>query len=110
MNVQSNKANSINNRRDKLDLITIDLFGSARLLTDKSKVYISCTRATEIRKILQKLAEAEPKLVGTVISDDGNSLIKSFTLNLNGARFISNMDEIIAPGDNVLIFSSQSGG
>ena len=41
---------------------------------------------------------------------DRNSLIESFILNLNGDRFITKMDEVVGPGDNVLIFSSQSGG
>ena len=101
---------SVNNKSIIEDFITIELFGTARLLTGKSKILLTCLEPTNISKVLRKLSDIEPKLVGIVISNDRNSLIESFVLNLNGDRFITNMDEVVDPGENVLIFSGQSGG
>ena len=110
MNTQSNEDKSVNNRSVNYDSITIELFGTARLLAGKNKINITCDKPARLCELLRKLAYIEPKLVGIVISNDRNSLIKSFILNLNGDRFVTDMDEVVVPGDNVLIFSSQSGG
>ena len=110
MHNPNNKNISDNNQSGSEDSITIELFGTARLLTGKNKIVLTCPKPTHICKVLRKLSDIEPKLVGIVISNDRNSLIESFILNLNGDRFITKMDEVVDPGDNVLIFSSQSGG
>ncbi|PZC45937.1 MAG: hypothetical protein DK302_000463 [Chloroflexi bacterium] len=110
MNTQSNESKPANNRLDNYDSVTIELFGTARLLAGKNKISITYDNPTHLWELLRKLADIEPKLVGIVISNDRNSLTKSFILNLNGDRFVTDMNEVVVSGDNVLIFSSQSGG
>ena len=90
--------------------VTVELFGSARLLTGRREVEISAPARCTIRELVTALAAAVPDLVGGVVRDDGTGLEGSYLLNLNGVRFLEEDAVALKAGDRVLLFSSQAGG
>jgi hypothetical protein len=48
--------------------------------------------------------------VGVAIQEDRASLYDSYTLNLNGLRFVTHECLHVQAGDTLLLFSSQAGG
>ncbi len=90
--------------------VTVELFGSARLLAGRREVEIEAPAPCAIRDLVSALAAAVPALVGDVVREDGAGLEESYVLNLNGARFLESDPVELKHGDRVLLFSSQAGG
>jgi molybdopterin converting factor small subunit len=90
--------------------IRIELFGQARLLAGRRDVEIEAPRHGKPGELTAALATACPELVGKVILDDRSGLQPSYTLNLNGTKFIDGDTPDLKPGDALLLFSSQAGG
>jgi molybdopterin converting factor small subunit len=87
-------------------MATIELFGNARVLAGTASVEVS---AATIRTALLELAALHHGLVGTVLTTDG-SPTPAYTLNLEGVRFVRDLDEPLAANDHLLLISSLSGG
>ena len=62
-----------------------------------------------VRQVLRELAGKYPRLVGPVLEADGRPTA-AYILNLNGARFLSDLDEPLQSADELLLMSSLSGG
>ena len=84
----------------------IELFGPARLLAGRRYADVPGHTA---RQMLRQLAAACPELVGQVLQADGRPT-PAYTLNINGTRFTTNVDEPLIEGDELLLLSSLSGG
>lgn len=94
------------------DLITVsvELFGSARLLCGSRVADVETPRATDTGQLAAALADRYPQLLGKVVREDRQGLLGSYTFNLNGVSFIGAGPLDLQPGDSVLLFSSQAGG
>jgi molybdopterin converting factor small subunit len=90
--------------------VTVELFGSSRLLAGRREAVIVVPDRCSIREFVSALATAVPSLVGDVVREDGTGLEGSYVLNLNGARFLEESAFELKHGDSVLLFSSQAGG
>lgn len=84
----------------------VELFGSAQLLAGRRALEVS---GRTLGETLRNLAAEVPALVGTVLEADGR-LTPAYTVNLNGRRFLRELNEPIASTDEVLLLSSLSGG
>lgn len=89
--------------------VTVELFGSARLLAGCGSVELSLPPAVSARDVAVRLAAVAPSLVGEIIDTD-NGLQSSYVFNLNGTLFMSSEPQAIGRGDRILLFSSQAGG
>jgi molybdopterin converting factor small subunit len=85
---------------------TVELFAQARLLAGERSLQVA---GSSVQQVLSNLATCCPKLIGTVLSEDGG-LTPAYALNLNGTRFTTDPAEPLAPNDTLLILSSLSGG
>ena len=90
--------------------LTVELFGSARLLAGRREVEIAAPVCCSIRDLASALGTAVPALVGEVVREEGTGLEESYVFNLNGERFLEDNAVSLVPGDRVLLFSSQAGG
>ena len=90
--------------------VTVELFGSARLLAGRREVEMVVPGCCTIQEFASSLAEAVPSLVRNVVREDGTGLEGSYVFNLNGARFLEEETVALKQGDRVLLFSSQAGG
>ena len=90
--------------------VTVELFGSARLLAGQREVEITAPAHCSMRELVSSLAAAVPELVGGVVCEEGTSLEGSYVFNLNGVRFLDEDDVALGQKDRVLLFSSQAGG
>ncbi len=85
--------------------IDVELYGIPR-----QRAGVPRTSATGARlgEVLTDLASRYPGLAETCF--DGQRLQNGFIANLNGQRFITDPDTLLAPGDSLLIFSADAGG
>lgn len=92
------------------NLIAVELFGAPRLLAKAAAVEVPCCPPAAVREVLRGLEATCPVLRGRVLKADGATLIEGFALNVNGSRFVRDLDETLAAGDRLLLFSSAAGG
>ena len=90
--------------------VSVELFGSARLLCGSRIVHVETPRVTDTRQLAAALADSYPGLLGQVVREDRRGLLGSYTFNLNGVAFIGAGALRLQSGDSVLLFSSQAGG
>ena len=84
----------------------IELFGQPRLLAG---VRTESVPGGTARQALMALAARHPQLAGAVLAVDGR-LTPAYVLNLNGTRFLADLDEPVQDSDELLLISSLSGG
>ena len=90
--------------------VRVELFGLARMIAERREFGLSIPRNADSQDIARALASACPPLLGSVLLSDGSGLLDSYTLNVNGTAFVSEAPLDLAPGDSILLFSSQAGG
>ena len=90
--------------------IRVELFGSARMACGDRYIDVVLPEHARVRELTTILADRCPELLGKVLSQDGSELLESYTLNQNGAEFISGKELHLQDGDTLLLFSSQAGG
>ena len=90
--------------------IWVELFGRAQLACGRRHVALDVGRNARLVDVVAALAQACPVLVGVAIQEDRASLYDSYTLNLNGLRFVTHECLHVQVGDTLLLFSSQAGG
>ena len=90
--------------------IQVELFGSASIASGRRRLRVSLPARPTVRDVASALALECPELVDEVVSEDGSGLRSSYTLNVNGTRFVDSGPLDLAEGDSLLLFSSQAGG
>lgn len=85
--------------------MTIELFGTARI---RAGVAVLTVDAGSVGTALESLALACPSLAGTIVL--GNAIHPAFRLSLNGERFVSDPETMLAEGDCLLLLSADVGG
>jgi molybdopterin converting factor small subunit len=90
--------------------IRVELFGRAQLACGRQHVVLDVVHHAGLVDVVTALAQACPELVGVAIHEDRTRLYESYTLNLNGLRFVTHECLDIQAGDTLLLFSSQAGG
>ena len=90
--------------------VRVELFGLARMMAGLRELVVSVPSSADAADIARALADDCPILLGSVLLNDGSGLLESYTLNVNGTAFVSDGALDLAPGDSILLFSSQAGG
>ncbi len=90
--------------------LAVELFGAPRLLAKAAAVEVPCSPPAAVLEVLRGLEATCPVLRGRVLKPDGATLIEGFALNVNGSRFVRDLDETLDVGDRLLLFSSAAGG
>jgi molybdopterin converting factor small subunit len=85
--------------------IIVELFGVARQCAGMAKTEAEGARLGEV---LIDLARRYPRL-GEECFEKGQ-LRRGYMANLNGARFISDPETVLSPGDSLLILATDAGG
>ena len=97
-------------------LVTVELFGMARVHANVSSLSIEVGTQTPIAALLRAVARECPALVGKAlcVSHDGTiAVADGYGLNRNGLVFLSpDTDEQLewVAGDSLLLLSNQAGG
>lgn len=89
-------------------LVTVELFGVARLLAKTQTVSLALPEGATLAHVYSALAEELPVLVDRVI--DANGLISGYTCNINGLDFVRAPGAEIHTGDKVFILAADAGG
>ena len=97
-------------------VITVELFGMARVHTGVNSIELSVGAQTPVADLLRALAQRCPELMNKAlsVSDDGTVAVgDGYALNRNGLVFLS--PDVDAPldwvsGDSLLLLSNQAGG
>ena len=90
--------------------IVVELFGMARIASGRRSVELTLAAFGTTSSLAAALVDACPELVGDAVREDGTGLLASYTVNINGSRFVSGESLDLEQGDSVLLFSSQAGG
>lgn len=85
---------------------SIELFGQARLVAGVKTVAV---QGTTIGEALKAVAQRCPELVGVALEADGRPTA-AYTVNLNGLRFCTDLDQAVGDEDEMLLISSLAGG
>ena len=85
--------------------ITVEFFGIARQRAGTATVQV---QAASVRQAIVELDAKYPALRG--VCWDSNGLLPGYIANRGGERFISDLDTPLAPGDSLLILSTDAGG
>ena len=111
---QTLKGSSVVARRTKPERsgvqVTVRLFGAAQIVSGLKDVTLQVPSPATESTLARSLAEALPELVGPVVREDLEGLQTSYTINLNGLKFVRGDAVEIEHSDTLLLFSSQAGG
>jgi len=89
-------------------LVSVELFGVARLLAKTKDVSLSLARDATLAEVFSALAEKLPMLSGQIINSDG--LVKGYTCNINGLNFVRSPSAKVKAGDKIFVLSADAGG
>ena len=90
--------------------VVVELFGMARIVSGQRSVELTLDAPGTTAALAGALLHALPQLGGIAVREDGAGLLSSYTININGIRFVSGDHLDLEHGDSVLLFSSQAGG
>ena len=90
--------------------VVVELFGMARIASGRRSVELTLDAPGTTSALSSALVGACPALAGVAVREDGTGLLASYTVNINGSRFVSGERLDLEHGDSVLLFSSQAGG
>ena len=90
--------------------VIVELFGMARIASGKRSVELIVEAPGSMSGLANALVRECPELAGVAVREDGDGFLASYTLNINGNRFVSGEHLDLEQGDSVLLFSSQAGG
>ncbi len=90
--------------------IVVELFGMASIASGKRSVELIVEATGNVSGLANALVKECPELAGVAVREDGDGFLASYTLNINGSRFLSGERLDLEQGDSVLLFSSQAGG
>jgi molybdopterin converting factor small subunit len=85
--------------------LTVEFFGIARRRAGIERVEIE---ASTFGEALDRLSEELPRWASECVCE--GRLATSFLASRNGLQFLSRRDELLAPGDCLLILSADAGG
>ncbi len=88
----------------------VELFGVARLRAGTSRVSVDLPDSATLAHVWSALARMLPALVGPVLNEAADGLTAGHVCNLNGRDFVRDGSRRVAPGDRVLLLSSDAGG
>ena len=88
----------------------VELFGVARLRARTSRVSVELPESATLAHVWSALARKLPVLVGPVLTEAADGLTAGHVCNLNGRDFVRDGGRRVAPGDRVLLMSSDAGG
>lgn len=88
----------------------VELFGVARLRARTSRVSVDLPESATLAHVWSALARKLPALVGPVLTEAADGLTAGHVCNLNGLDFVRDGSRRVAPGDRVLLMSSDAGG
>ncbi len=91
-------------------LCEVELFGVARLRARTSRVSVHLPESATLAHVWAALARELPALVGPVLTEGAGGLTAGHVCNLNGRDFVRDGSRRVAPGDRVLLMSSDAGG
>ena len=89
---------------------TAELFGVAQMVAGTREVALDVPPPGTFGQAVRALADALPPLVGRVIRTDRAGLVDGYACSVNGLRFIHSPQEIVQPGDALMILSADAGG
>ncbi len=88
----------------------VELFGLARLAAGRVSLDVTMPPGATLADVARALAQACPALAVKALLPGGAGLAEGYVFNINGLSFARDLSAKIAPGDSVLLLSSESGG
>ncbi len=90
--------------------LRVEFFGIARSRTGRDAVVLRIPAAATLGDALERLAAAEPLLLGPVIAAGGRTLAPGSAASLDGQRFVSDPAEALPAGLPLLLVPATAGG
>lgn len=90
--------------------ITVEVFGVVRDLLGGAAEQIEMREPVTARQALAMVAARHPALVGPVLEADGCTPTPYFLVNLDGRRFLDDLEERLPDGSHLLLLTALTGG
>jgi sulfur-carrier protein len=88
----------------------VEFYGAPRQLLGLSQKELELESGADLGKLLAYLAKTWPKLRGRVIAPEGDRLLPSYFIGINGRASVSDLSTRINEGDHVLLMTASAGG
>jgi molybdopterin converting factor small subunit len=88
--------------------IHVEFYGIARQRAGVARTELPCTESTSLTAILATLGERFPPLEGECLQQ--GTLCQGFICNIDGNRFVHDLNTPLAAGSTLLILSADAGG
>lgn len=92
--------------------VRVELFGLPTLITGSRMVVLDLPTSAVLRDAITALGTKCPELLGSVIREDGKTLMEGYSLSQNGMRFLEDVEEPLefVKGESLLLLSNMAGG
>lgn len=90
--------------------VTVEVFGIVRTVIGGTSARLEVAGPLTVRGALAAVAARHPGLVGLVLGPDGCTPLDPVVVNLDGRRFLHDLDEVLPDGSHVLLMSAVAGG
>ncbi len=90
--------------------VTVEVFGIVRDLVGGPTVELELPEPGTAGQALLALAARHPRLVGPVLEPDGAAPNPHYLLNLEGRRFLQDLEEPLPEGSHLLLLAAPAGG
>jgi len=88
----------------------VEFYGVPRQLLALSQKELELEDNADLGKLLTYLVKTWPKLQGRVITPEGDRLLPSYFLGINGRASVSDLSTRISEGDHILLMTASAGG
>jgi molybdopterin converting factor small subunit len=88
----------------------VEFYGVPRQLLALSQKELELEDNVDLRKLLAYLVKTWPKLRGRVIASEGDQLLPSYFIGINGRASVSDLSTRISEGDHILLMTASAGG
>ena len=88
----------------------VEFYGVPRQLLALSQKELELEVNADLGQLIAYLARTWPKLRGRVIALEGDRLLPSYFLGINGRASVSDLSTRINEGDHILLMTAAAGG
>ena len=92
--------------------VHLELLGLPRLIAGVKEISLDVEENATFRDVVRILGNKYPKMIGSIIQPDGETLHPPNIFNFNARRMIqtSQMDDSLNDGDRIILMSMSAGG
>lgn len=88
--------------------VQVEFYGTARIRSGKESVVVEVHDNAKISDVLNRLGEVTPQFISEYVKD--GQIDRRLMVNINGDRFVSELETLLEPDCTLLILPRDAGG